>query len=115
MLPIPRLEAAMRACDPTRSSRTSRCRSANSSTPEQTFRYTLTNCQGMQIQLLTYGAITQSITVPDRHGHLKNIALGFATLADYVNLDSPPPEQAVLAVKGHPHISNVTVVKLERA
>jgi len=62
-----------------------------SSTPEQTFRYTLTNCQGMQIQLLTYGAITQSITAPDRHGHLKNIALGFATLSDYVNLDSPPP------------------------
>jgi aldose 1-epimerase len=62
-----------------------------SNTPEQTFRYTLTNCQGMQIQLLTYGAITQSITVPDRRGHLANIALGFATLNDYVNLDSPPP------------------------
>src|SRR6266487_810269 len=62
-----------------------------SSTPEQTFRYTLTNCQGMQIQLLTYGATTQSITVPDRHGHLKNVALGFATLSDYVNLASPPP------------------------
>lgn len=62
-----------------------------SNTPEQTFRYTLTNCHGLQIRLLTYGAITQSITVPDRHGHLKNIALGFATLNDYVNLDSPPP------------------------
>jgi len=62
-----------------------------SNTPEQTFRYTLTNCHGLQIRLLTYGATTQSITVPDRHGHLKNIALGFATLADYVNLDSPPP------------------------
>ena len=62
-----------------------------SNTPEQTFRYTLTNCQGMQIQLLTYGAITQSIAVPDRRGHLANIALGFATLNDYVNLDSPPP------------------------
>src|SRR5215468_5707308 len=33
-----------------------------SSTPEQTFRYTLTNCHGVQIRLLTYGAITQSIT-----------------------------------------------------
>ena len=62
-----------------------------SNTPEQTFRYTLTNCHGLQIRLLTYGATTQSITVPDRRGHLKNIALGFATLADYVNLDSPPP------------------------
>jgi aldose 1-epimerase len=62
-----------------------------SSTPEQTFRYTLTNCHGMQIQLLTYGANTQSITVPDEHGHLADIALGFATLADYVNFVSPPP------------------------
>lgn len=32
-----------------------------------------------------------------------------------LNLDSPPPEQAILAVKGHPHISNVTVVKLPPA
>jgi D-3-phosphoglycerate dehydrogenase len=32
-----------------------------------------------------------------------------------LNLDSPPPEQAVLAVKGHPHISNVSVVKLPPA
>src|SRR5215472_38858 len=62
-----------------------------SSTPQQTFRFTMTNCHGMQIRLLTYGAITQSITVPDRRGRLANIALGFATLSDYVNLDSPPP------------------------
>src|ERR1700745_3854248 len=62
-----------------------------STTPEQTFRYTLTNCHGMQIQLLTYGAITQSITVPDQNGPLPDTALGFATLADYVNFVSPPP------------------------
>ena len=59
--------------------------------PEQTFRYTLTNCHGMQIRLLTYGAITQSITAPDRRGHLADVVLGFATLADYVNFVSPPP------------------------
>ena len=62
-----------------------------STTPEQTFRYTLTNCNGMQIRLLTYGAITQSITVPDKHGHMADVALGFATLNDYVNFVSPPP------------------------
>src|SRR5215472_9766101 len=62
-----------------------------SSTPEQTFRYTLTNCHGVQIRLLTYGAITQSITVPDRRGHLKDVALGFATLQDYIDFVSPPP------------------------
>ncbi len=59
--------------------------------PEQTFRFTLTNCHGMQLRLLTYGAITQSITVPDRRGHLADVALGFATLQDYVNFVSPPP------------------------
>jgi D-3-phosphoglycerate dehydrogenase len=32
-----------------------------------------------------------------------------------LNLDSSPPEQAILAVKGHPHISNVSVVKLPPA
>src|SRR6266568_5308580 len=62
-----------------------------STTPEQTFRYTLTNCHGMQVRLLTYGAITQSIIVPDEHGHKANVALGFATLNDYVNFVSPPP------------------------
>jgi D-3-phosphoglycerate dehydrogenase / 2-oxoglutarate reductase len=29
-----------------------------------------------------------------------------------LNLDSPPPEQALAAVKGHPKISSLTVVKL---
>ena len=62
-----------------------------SNTPEQTFRYTLTNCRGMQVKLLTYGAITQSITVPDRNGNRADVALGFATLNDYVNFVSPPP------------------------
>ncbi len=62
-----------------------------SSTPQQTYRYTLTNCRGMQIRLLTYGAITQSITAPDRWGHLNDVVLGFATLSDYVNFVSPPP------------------------
>ena len=32
-----------------------------------------------------------------------------------LNLDSPPPEQAVNAVKDHEQISNVTVVKLPPA
>jgi aldose 1-epimerase len=56
----------------------------------QVFRYTLTNCNGMQVRILSYGAITQSITVPDRHGHKADVVLGFKTLQDYVNFDSPP-------------------------
>jgi aldose 1-epimerase len=55
------------------------------------FRYTLTNSNCMRVRVITYGATVQSITVPDRHGHLADIALGFKTLADYVNLASPPP------------------------
>jgi len=55
------------------------------------FRYTLTNCRGMQVKIITYGATQQSITVPGRNGHKANVILGFKTLADYVNFDSPPP------------------------
>ncbi|HTS99697.1 MAG TPA: aldose epimerase family protein [Streptosporangiaceae bacterium] len=56
----------------------------------QTYRYTLTNCRGMQIHLLSFGAITQSITVPGRNGREADVVLGFKTLQDYVNFDSPP-------------------------
>ena len=55
------------------------------------WRYTITNRHCMQVRIMTYGATVQSIRVPDRHGHIKNVALGFKTLQDYVNLDSPPP------------------------
>ena len=55
------------------------------------WRYTLTNSHCMQVRIITYGATVQSIIVPDRHGHLADVALGFKTLADYVDLDSPPP------------------------
>jgi aldose 1-epimerase len=56
----------------------------------QVLRYTLTNCRGMQVKILTYGGITQSITVPDRHGREADVVLGFKTLQDYVTFDSPP-------------------------
>jgi aldose 1-epimerase len=57
---------------------------------EDVYRYTLTNCHGMSVRILTYGAIVQSITVPDRHGKPADVVLGFRTLADYVKYDSPP-------------------------
>jgi aldose 1-epimerase len=55
-----------------------------------TYRYTMTNCRGMQIHLLSFGGITQSITVPGRNGQKADVVLGFKTLQDYVNFDSPP-------------------------
>ena len=62
-------------------------------TPEgvKVFRYTLTNSQSMRVKIITYGGIIQSIEVPDRDGHKANVALGFATLDDYVNKNNPGP------------------------
>ncbi len=57
---------------------------------EAVFRYTLSNCRGMSVNILTYGAITQSITVPSRNGTPADVTLGFKTLKDYVTEDSPP-------------------------
>jgi len=58
--------------------------------PTATYRYTLTNARGMKVQLLSYGAITQAIDVPNRHGKVADVVLGFKTLKDYVDFVSPP-------------------------
>jgi len=47
--------------------------------------YTLHNSNGMIVKITNYGGVVQSIWVPDRTGRLKNVALGFPTLSDYVN------------------------------
>ncbi len=46
--------------------------------------YTLTSSSGMVVKISNYGGVVQSIWVPDRDGHLTNVALGFPHLADYV-------------------------------
>jgi aldose 1-epimerase len=46
--------------------------------------YTLTNSRGMEVKILNYGGILQSIKVPDRRGRFANVTLGFDNLADYV-------------------------------
>ena len=52
--------------------------------PNDTSLYTLTNRHGMVVKITNYGGVVQSIWVPDRHGHLTNVALGFPKLSDYV-------------------------------
>jgi aldose 1-epimerase len=54
------------------------------------YRYTLTNADGMSVDILTYGGIVQEINVPDRSGAVSDVVLGFSTLQDYVSYDSPP-------------------------
>lgn len=46
--------------------------------------YRLNNGRGMEITVITYGGIIQSINVPDASGHVANVALGFNNLDDYV-------------------------------
>jgi aldose 1-epimerase len=52
--------------------------------------YTLTNSNGMQVKILTYGGIIQSVRVPDADGRFANVALGFRTLAEYAESGNPP-------------------------
>lgn len=47
-------------------------------------RIVLSNGSGMEVAVLTYGGIIQSLHVPDRQGATANVALGFDNLADYI-------------------------------
>ena len=46
--------------------------------------YTLTNPAGLEIRIINYGAIVQSLKVPDRNGRLEDVVLGYDTLDEYV-------------------------------
>ncbi|HVU10865.1 MAG TPA: aldose epimerase family protein [Phototrophicaceae bacterium] len=49
----------------------------------QVDEYTLTNANGLEMKVITFGGIITSLRVPDRAGKLDNIALGFGQLEDY--------------------------------
>lgn len=50
--------------------------------------FTLTNSNGMVVRAMSYGAIIQSIQVPDAKGTMGDVVLGFDSLAQYVK-ESP--------------------------
>lgn len=52
-------------------------------------KFTLSNATGMQVTILPWGGIIQSVSVPDRHGAFSNVALGFADLHTYVSGNLP--------------------------
>lgn len=45
--------------------------------------FTLTNANGMEVQITNYGGIVTSIKVPDNEGELENVVLGFDDLEKY--------------------------------
>jgi aldose 1-epimerase len=47
--------------------------------------YTLTNANGMEIHIITYGGIVTSLMAPDRAGKLADVVLGMDTLAGYLS------------------------------
>ena len=51
--------------------------------------YTISNDAGMQVSCTNYGAIVTSIIVPDANGQPGDVALGFDTLAEYVEGNVP--------------------------
>ncbi len=49
--------------------------------------YTLVNDNGMQVIITDFGGAIVSMLVPDRHGHLADIVLGYDSLWDYEHAD----------------------------
>lgn len=45
--------------------------------------YTLTNSNGIAIEVLNYGGIIRSLRIPDRNGKMENCVLGFDHVFDY--------------------------------
>lgn len=50
--------------------------------------FTLTNARGMRAAITNYGGIVIELWVPDRHGRLADVVLGYPTVQHYVK-DSP--------------------------
>jgi aldose 1-epimerase len=53
-------------------------------TGEEVPLYTLTNARGMQVAVTPWGATVVSVKVPDRHGKLDDVVLGFDSLDGYL-------------------------------
>ncbi|SDC32989.1 aldose 1-epimerase [Terribacillus halophilus] len=45
--------------------------------------YTVTNTNGMRLKVLNFGGIITSLEVPDKHGNLENVVLGYRNFKDY--------------------------------
>ena len=50
--------------------------------------YTLQNAAGMEVCVTNFGGRIVSIMVPDKNGEMKDVVLGFDSIADYINVPS---------------------------
>ena len=55
---------------------------------KQVEKITLSNTQGMSVELLSLGGIITKILVPDQNGHLENVVVGYRDLEDYLEDDA---------------------------
>lgn len=51
---------------------------------EKISQFTVTNSNGIEAKIITYGGIITSLKTPDKNGHLGNIVLGFDELEPYL-------------------------------
>ncbi len=56
--------------------------------------YTLTNANGLEVRAINYGGIIVSLRVPDKHGRVDDVVLGFDKLQGY--LDKEPYFGAII-------------------
>jgi aldose 1-epimerase len=47
--------------------------------------YSLKNANGIQVNIITYGGAVQSIMMPDKNGHVEDVALGYGDLEGYLH------------------------------
>lgn len=52
-------------------------------------QYTLKNEAGQEVDIITYGATITSIRIPDKHGNIDDILLGFDNISGYLSSDNP--------------------------
>src|SRR5271154_4676197 len=69
-------------------------------------QYTLTNSSGLEVTIITYGAIVTSVQNPKQR--MPDIILGFNNLNDYVTLNSPGPHFGALIGRYANRIANGT-------
>jgi aldose 1-epimerase len=63
--------------------------------------HTLTNSNGLMVRITNYGATITSILVPDGNGKFVDVALGFNTAEDYINVVDCPYFGSVIGRYGN--------------